>query len=105
MGRKKTNGNVSRPRAATEVVMRLYVAGGAPNSLQAIANLEAICKARPHQSFALEIIDVLKHPMRALADGILVTPSLSKLSPGSMTRIVGNLSNATAVLSALGLLA
>ena len=37
------------PKAAaaditTVVVLRLYIAGGAPNSLQAIANLEAICQ-------------------------------------------------------------
>jgi len=102
MGRKKSKASVSRSSPATAVVMRLYIASGAPNSLQAVANLDAICKSHPRDSFALEIIDVLKHPLRALADGILVTPSLSKVSPKPMTRIIGNLSDVTAVLRALG---
>lgn len=103
MGRRKANGTMSISSAAKVVVLRLYVASGAPNSLLAVANLDAICKSRPQASFKLEIIDVLAHPMRALADGILVTPSLSKVSPRPMARIIGNLSNAAAVLSALGL--
>ena len=61
--------------------MRLYIAGGAPNSVQAIANLEAICEEYLKDGYKLEIVDVLEHPRRAMADGVLVTPSLAKLSP------------------------
>lgn len=104
MGRKKANSKVSgAPAAATAVVLRLYIANGAPNSLQAVANLAAICKEHPQGSFEVEIIDVLTHPLRALDDGIVVTPSLSKMSPAPPLRIVGNLSDTNTVLHALGL--
>lgn len=104
MGRSKAIPQVSEPPpAATTVAMRLYIASGAPNSLQAVANLAAICKDYPLRSFELEIIDVLTHPLRALEDGIVVTPSLSKMSPSPPMRIVGNLSDRHAVLHALGL--
>ena len=83
--------------------LRLYVAGGAPNSVRAIANLAAICKEHLQSRFTLEIVDVLQFPLRALADGILVTPSLAKLSPAPATKIVGNLSNRGNVLQALGI--
>jgi circadian clock protein KaiB len=102
MARKKAIPSVSGPPAAKPTVMCLYVASGAPNSLLAVANLAAICKDLPARSFALEIIDVLSDPQRALADGILVTPSLNKVSPSPRTRLVGNLSDRPTVLRALG---
>ena len=89
--------------AAKRMKLRLYVAGGAPNSVRAIANLAAICKEHLQSRFTLEIIDVLLFPARGLADGILVTPSLTKLSPGPAARIVGNLSDRSNVLQALGI--
>jgi circadian clock protein KaiB len=88
---------------AAVVVLRLYIADSAPNSAQAITNLAAICKEYLGDNFELEIIDVLAHPLRALADGIVVTPSLSKLSPSPVARIVGNLSDTNSVLNALGI--
>jgi circadian clock protein KaiB len=81
----------------------LYIAGGAPNSVQAIANLEAICREFLTGGHELEIVDVLEHPQRAMAEGVLVTPSLAKLSPLPATNVVGNLSDKTKVLAALGL--
>jgi len=83
--------------------LRLYVADGAPNSVRAVANLAAICKEHLQFTFKLEIIDVLKFPLRALADGILVTPHLAKLSPPPAAKIVGNLSDRSGVLLALGI--
>ena len=85
------------------VVLRLYIAGGAPNSLQAIANLEAICQEYLKDVYKLEVIDVLEHPRRAMVEGVLVTPSLTKLSPLPAANVVGNLSDKTKVLLALGL--
>ena len=101
----KKKAKKSGPAAALTaiVVLRLYIAEGAPNSVRAVANLEAICKKHLQDSFKLEIIDVLEFPLRALADGILVTPSLSKVSPSPAARIVGNLSDRSNVLQALGI--
>ena len=87
----------------TIVEMRLYIANNAPNSVRAIANLEAICKQHLKDNFKLEIIDVLEYPLRALADGILVTPSLAKMSPSPAAKIIGNLSDKRSVLHALGI--
>lgn len=86
----------------TVVLLRLYVAGGAPNSVQAIANLEAICAEHLKDGHKLEVVDVLEHPGRAMADGVLVTPSLSRLFPLPVANVVGNLSDRAKVLLALG---
>jgi circadian clock protein KaiB len=82
--------------------MRLFIAGQAPNSVQAIANLKEICRQYLDNNHSLEIIDTLEHPLRALADGVLITPTLIKLSPKPATKVVGNLSQKRAVLQALG---
>jgi len=103
MRRKPTKERPSDPAFTTVVVMRLYVAGNAPNSVQAIANLETICQEHLKEGYKLEIVDVFENPLRALTDGVIVTPSLSKLAPLPATNVVGNLSDTGKVLVALGL--
>ena len=100
---RKAKARKDGPALASIVVLRLYIAAGAPNSVKAVANLEAICKKHLPDGFKLEIIDVLEFPLRALADGILVTPSLSKIAPAPGAKIVGNLSDRSNVLNALGI--
>jgi len=103
MRRKKTKRSASGPAVTTVVVMRLYIANNAPNSVRAVANLQAICEEHLKDHFKLEIIDVLETPLRALADGILVTPSLAKVSPLPAAKVIGNLSDKGSVLHALGI--
>lgn len=104
MSRSRKRDKMASGTAATTVVLlRLYIAGSAPNSVQAIANLEAICREHLKGLHRLEIIDVLEQPLRSMADGILVTPSLAKVSPLPTASIVGNLSDKNKVLLALGL--
>jgi circadian clock protein KaiB len=82
---------------------RLYVAGDAQNSVQAIANLTAICRTHVPGRHEIEIVDVLREPRRALTDGIFMTPTLLKLAPGPLRRIVGTLSQTQPVLDACGM--
>ena len=110
-GKRQENRKANRTRQPKErsaplttvVVLRLYVAGGAPNSVQAIANLEAICREYLKDGHRLEVVDVLEDPQRAMAEGVLVTPSLAKVSPLPAAKVVGNLSDKAKVLNALGL--
>ena len=99
----RRTGKAPPAESTTVVVLRLYVAGGAPNSMQAIANLEAICAEYFKDGHRLEIVDILDNPQRAMAEGVLVTPSLAKLSPLPAAQVVGNLSDKKRVLLALGL--
>ena len=82
---------------------RLFVAGGTQNSAQAVANLNAICRAHLPDRHDIEVVDVLREPKRALADGILMTPTLVRLAPSPVERIIGTLSQTQTVLRALGL--
>jgi len=103
MVRKATRRETPDGAGIQKMVMILYIADGGPNSVQALANLTAICAEYLPGRFEMEVVDVLKLPQRALADGIVVTPSLAKLSPAPTARIVGNLSDRSSVLHALGI--
>jgi circadian clock protein KaiB len=105
MNRKKSKTRAPDSPPTTVVTLRLYVAGRAPNSVKAIANLEAICHQHLKGGYHLEIVDVCEQPQRALADGIVVTPSLAKVSPAPVSNVIGNLSDTGSVLAALGLYA
>ena len=82
---------------------RLYIAGGTLNSVQAVANLTALCRAYLPEQYEIELVDVFRNPKRALDDRILMTPTLVKLEPSPSGRIIGNLSQTQFVLHALGL--
>jgi circadian clock protein KaiB len=82
---------------------RLYVTGNAPNSVRAIANLTELCERHLPGRHRIEVIDLLREPRRALADRIMITPTLVKSSPGEEVRIVGSLSDHAVILLSLGL--
>jgi len=82
---------------------RLYVADDALNSARAVANLTALCRERLPGRHEIEVVDVFQHPERALADQIFLTPTLIKLAPSPVRRIVGSLGQTQNVLQALGL--
>jgi len=92
---------VTAPRE--RLLLRLYVAGSAPNSARAQANLTALLDRAGSRDHHLEVVDCIKDPRRALQDGVLVTPTLLKLAPGPAETIIGTLSDARQVAAALGL--
>lgn len=91
---------MSRPRFS----FTLFVAGDAPNSVLAIANLGAFCRDRLGDRYEIEIVDVFLNPKRALADGIFMTPTLIASAPPPVRRIVGTLNQLQTVVQVLGLL-
>lgn len=54
----------------------LFVAATAPSALRAMHNLEQCMRANGLASEALEIVDVLREPARALEWRVLATPAL-----------------------------
>lgn len=90
--------------ASGTMVLRLYVAGTGPNSVAARANLRQILAAS-QQPHSLEVVDCLEHPMRALKEGVLVTPTLIRRDVSPPVTIIGSLSDPARVCDALGIAA
>jgi circadian clock protein KaiB len=81
----------------------LYVAADTQNSTLAMANLAALCREYLPGRHEIEVVDVFKEPRRALADRVFMTPTLIKLAPLAVRRVVGTLSQPGRLLQALGL--
>ena len=98
---KCESANGSSPSSFGAYAFRLYIAGGAPNSVRAVRNFDAISQKHFPFSPRIEVVDVLREPLRALAEPILVTPTLVKISPPPEQQIIGDLSDDGEVLAAL----
>jgi circadian clock protein KaiB len=85
-------------------VLKLYVAGNTPNSVRALKTLKNILEKDFRGVYALKVIDVLKNPQLAEEDKILATPTLSKVLPPPVRKIIGDLSDREKVLIGLDLL-
>jgi len=85
-------------------VLKLYVAGNTPNSVQALKTLKNILETEFKGVYALKVIDVVKNPQLAEEDKILATPTLSKVLPPPVRKIIGDLSDREKVLIGLDLL-
>ena len=90
-------------RAPAKLVLRLYVAGGSPNSERARQNLRAALAHLPQERVSVELVDVLRDPERALRDGVLVTPTLIRERPAPEQRFIGTLNDRSVLLAGLGI--
>ncbi|MEH2015521.1 MAG: circadian clock protein KaiB [Nostoc sp.] len=91
-------------KANKNYVLKLYVAGNTPNSVRALKTLKDILEQEFEGVYALKVIDVLKSPQLAEEDKILATPTLSKILPPPVRKIIGDLSDRERVLIGLDLL-
>ena len=91
------------PPPPESYVLRLFVAGSTSRSQTAITNVRRICEQHLADRFELEVIDVYTHPQQTRDLQIVATPTLVKLEPAPLRRIVGDLTNRDRVLTGLGL--
>jgi circadian clock protein KaiB len=82
--------------------LRLYIAGGAPNSVVALSRLRTLLEE--HSIAAqIEIVDVFQEPERAFQDSVIVTPTLIRLAPPPERRVVGDFADRSSIERALGI--
>ena len=72
--------------------------------MRALKTLRNILETEFRGVYALKVIDVLKNPQLAEEDKILATPTLAKILPPPVRRIIGDLSDRERVLIGLDLL-
>jgi circadian clock protein KaiB len=82
-------------------VLRLYVAGQTPKSMEAFENLKRISEDHLKGRYKIEVIDLVKNPRLAKDDQILAIPTLVRKLPEPLKKIIGDLSNTERVLVGL----
>jgi circadian clock protein KaiB len=96
----------SQPSADTEhYVLRLYVTGSTKRSARAIETTRQICDTYLKDRHELVVVDLYEHPEAAAREQIIASPTLVRLQPTPLRRVIGDLSDQRRVLVSLGLCA
>jgi circadian clock protein KaiB len=84
--------------------LRLFVAGSTVRSQRAIENLRRLCAGQLAGKVDLEVVDIYQQPELAQQHQVIAAPTLVKLLPLPVRRIIGDLSETERVLRGLDLL-
>lgn len=87
--------------ASSRYILKLYVAGQSPKSVNAIANIKKICVENLQGHYELDVIDLYQQPQLAQGEQIIAVPTLVRKLPLPLRRIIGDLSNTERVLVGL----
>ena len=82
-------------------VLRLYVTDATPKSARAIVNARRILEEHLPGKYSLEILNIGEHVARATLDQIVCVPTLLRVAPAPVRRIIGDMSDVARVLGGL----
>lgn len=95
---------VVRTGRREEYVLRLYVTGMTTRAIRAIENVRAICDEHLRGRYDLAVVDVYQQPVLASQEQIIAAPTLVKVFPLPVRRMVGDMSQRDRVLLGLDLI-
>jgi circadian clock protein KaiB len=84
-------------------VLRLFVAGMTPRAGRAIENVRNVCEEHLDGRFDLEVVDIYQQPELAKGEQIIAAPTLLKMLPLPLRRIIGDMSDRDRLLMGLDL--
>ncbi|WP_066424123.1 circadian clock KaiB family protein [Anabaena sp. 4-3] len=94
---------VQKVQAKTQCyVLHLFVAGHSTNTERILKNLHELLERSLGYPYTMKVIDVLTNPEQAEIDQVSATPTLVKVWPQPIRRLVGDLDNADKILQMLG---
>lgn len=92
----------AEPIAPTQgYVFRLFVSGTTLGTERILKELHQLLDQMLQRSYTLKIVDIHRHPELAEADQIAATPTLVRVWPRPVRRIVGDLASADKLLQTL----
>ncbi|MEM6591227.1 MAG: circadian clock KaiB family protein [Cyanobacteria bacterium P01_H01_bin.119] len=93
--------SLSNAGLASGFVFRLYVSGQGAATTRILSNLHERFEQFLHQPYTLKMVDVGKYPEQAEQDQISATPTLIRVWPHPVRRVVGEVTNLDALLPTL----
>ena len=84
-------------------LLRLFVAGVTPRASEALGRIRAVCEEHLAGRYELEVIDIHQQPDLAREHQVVVTPTLVKVLPAPLRRLVGDLLETEQVLRGLNI--
>ena len=86
-----------------KVYLKLFVTGHIPRSQNAIESVKRILADHAPNSWELVVVDVAEAPQEAEEYRILATPTLIRVTPPPIRRVIGDVSDPQMLLQALDL--
>lgn len=83
--------------------LRLFITGSTARSTRAIENMRRICEEHLDGHYDLDVVDVYQDPEATREFQVIATPTLVKILPEPLRRIIGDLSDRERVLAGLDL--
>jgi circadian clock protein KaiB len=90
-------------KSMNRLKLRLIIAGRTTESEQALQNVTVLCDADLPDGWEIEVIDILEERQRAWREQTLATPTLIRLLPEPVRRIIGDLGDRRQLRIGLGL--
>lgn len=87
----------------SKYILRLFITGMTPNSKKAVENIKKICEEHLAGRYDLQVIDIYQQPSLAEGEQIIAAPTLIKVQPVPVKRLIGDMSDTEKVLSGLGI--
>lgn len=94
---------MSVPDVAPHYRLRLYITGSTPRSTRAVQNLRRICERHIRGRYEIEIVDIYGNPEAARQGQVIASPTLVRVEPEPLRRIIGDLADEDQVLLGLEL--
>ena len=69
------------------------MSGTTPRSIEALKNIKQICEDNLQGRYILEVVDIYQRPTLASDEQIIAAPTLIKVLPTPIRRLIGTLSN------------
>lgn len=80
----------------------LFVTGHTQKSTRAISNVTKLCERHLHGRYDLQVVDLYQQPELAAEHQLVAAPTLVKMLPLPVRRLVGDMSDWGRVLVGLG---
>jgi circadian clock protein KaiB len=97
------NADIQPDDASQRYKLYLFVTGSTPRSMRAIENMRQICEENLKGRYSLEVVDIYDHPEATQELQIVASPTLVKVLPEPLRRIIGDLSDKERVLAGLNI--
>jgi circadian clock protein KaiB len=99
--RRRAKRSKAKVTATPHYVLRLYVTGQTPRSMRSVENLRHLCEKYLKGHFELEVVDIYQQPALAAEGQIIAAPTVIKLMPLPLRRLVGDFSDQERVVLGL----
>lgn len=84
-------------------VLKLFVSGMSPRSTSALRMLKSLCEEHLPGRYTLEVVDMYDRPDVVASHNVVASPTLLRLQPLPVRRLIGDLTDRAVVMRTLDL--